>query len=396
MRWNRKWHSPRSLPRNLTEELVSRIRVSGPLTVAEYMRQCLTHPKWGYYTTKKHVLGRSGDFVTAPEVSSMFGEMIAVWCATVWSNSFREAGPFRLIELGPGKGSLMRDVLRGFDRWGHQPEFGDLPKEVKVSMVEASPVLRTTQCELLRPWIDKISWHSTLGEVPEDVPVIVIAQEFFDALPVHQFVRKDRGWCERMVDLDPDSGAEFPLRYVMSRGETVAIEVCRPFLEEASGDEIEVSPLAIATLENICHRIQSCPFGGAALIVDYGEVKPRPSSLRAIRDHQLEPCLANPGNADLSADVDFCALIRTARGVRDIEAFGPVTQDTFLHSLGIRFRLDRLMAQSADDQSKGALEKSYVRLTHPSEMGALYKAIALVKKGMAVPPAFEGDGPVCG
>ncbi|XP_067137774.1 protein arginine methyltransferase NDUFAF7, mitochondrial isoform X2 [Centruroides vittatus] len=359
--------------------LVSRIRAGGPLTLADYMNEVLTHPLQGYYTTK-NMIGKSGDFVTSPEVSQLFGELIAVWFVNEWIKVGRPS-PLNLVELGPGRGTLSADLLRVFSRF-LRPE-----EDIQLRLVEIGPLLSAVQEETLCPnrteaLLDRleyrrnvtrggvpVTWYRSLSDVPPAFSFYV-ANEFFDALPVHQLRKTEKGWREVLVDEDPEA-RECRLRYILSREET---PVCKLFRPEA-GDEretVEVCPRGLALTELLARRIKED--GGFALIIDYGHDGDGSDTFRAFRNHQPHHPLLDPGTADLTADVDFSSLRRAAGDA--VCVFGPVTQRTFLYRMGIRLRLNRLL-ESAPPDMREELRSGYETLTRQDRMGERFKFLAL-------------------
>jgi NADH dehydrogenase [ubiquinone] 1 alpha subcomplex assembly factor 7 len=363
----------------LEAHLRRRIALEGPLTVADYMAEALAHPEHGYYMGRDP-LGAAGDFVTAPEVSQMFGELLGLWCAVVW----RAAGapdPVRLVELGPGRGTLMADALRAARA---APDF---LAAVRLHLVEASPALKARQEEALAalPLAEPPRWHVGFDQVPEG-PLLLVANEFFDALPVRQFQRTPGGWSERLVDAGGPGGA---LRFVLAppRPEPHPLVrlACPEAAEAPAGAVVEVSPAGLALTHAIGERLEAD--GVAALIVDYGYVRGFGDTLQAVRRHAFHDPLAEPGAADLTAHVNFAALARAAAegGARPC---GPVGQGEFLSRLGIAARAEALAAGAGPD---GATEiaAALKRLIGPEEMGTLFKALALVPSARPAPPGFE-------
>jgi len=349
----------------LGEVLARQIRETGPITIAEYMSQCLQHPKHGYYATRDP-FGESGDFTTAPEISQMFGELLGLALAQAWLDRGAPA-PFKLVELGPGRGTLMADMLRAAD---HVPGF---TCAAKVHLVETSPVLREIQSKTIpRP----ITHHENLSDIPVG-PIFLVANEFFDALPIRQFVHDGESWRERIVGLD-DDGLAFGVS-----------DFTRPeFLEyrlddTRDGDLVEYSSVAQTILEELGRRI--CRDGGVALIVDYGDWRSLGDTLQALRNHQHEDVLSSPGAADLSAHVDFEAVGAAASPAQHSKL---TPQGVFLERLGITARAKNL----AGKLSKKELEShiaAHHRLTHAGEMGTLFKVMAIFAPDTPVPPGLS-------
>ena len=348
----------------LNDILRARIAAEGPMTLAEYMAICLLHPVHGYYTTRDP-FGRAGDFTTAPEISQMFGELLGLSLAQGWLD---QGAPERIVlaELGPGRGTLMDDALRAMRG------VPGLIDAVELHLVEASPVLRAEQESRLGTFAPR--WHSGVDTLPE-APLFLIANEFFDALPIRQFIRDGDGWRERVVGL-ADGALAFGLTDRAAQG---ALE--HRLADTADGDLVETCAAAQAITADIGRRIAE--HGGAALIVDYGSWGSLGDTFQALRAHQKADPLIGPGYADLTAHVDFAALVRDAPCARS----GPVPQGVFLERLGITAR-----AQSLARGLGGAALDSHVaahrRLTHPDEMGSLFKVIGLYPEHAAPPPGL--------
>jgi SAM-dependent MidA family methyltransferase len=348
----------------LARKLRRLIDANGPIGVDTFMAHCLGDPEHGYYMTRDP-LGARGDFITAPEVSQMFGEILGAWLIHAW----RLAGalaPARLVELGPGRGTLMADILRVAEK---APDFA---AAASVHLVETSPVLARRQAETLRG--RDVHWHSTLRELPAG-PMLLVANEFFDALPIRQFVRKDGAWRERVVGLDADARLSFGL------GPGRLLE--GP--DAPDGSVFEASPAAQALAAEIAARIAAAK--GAALVIDYGHAESvLGETLQAVRGHGYADPLEAPGEADLTAHVDFSALARCAAS-EGAAAHGPITQREFLLKLGLKERAARL-ASGADDATRTTLEAAVQRLSGPAGMGELFKVLALTWRGVE-PPPFE-------
>ena len=350
---------------DLARILARRIAATGPLSVADYMAECLLHPAHGYYSTRDP-FGAGGDFTTAPEISQMFGEMIGLFLAQCWLDQ-GQPDAFALAELGPGRGTLMADILRATRA---VPGFWDA---AKVHLVEASPTLRQIQRDRL-PDRD-VTWLEAAADLP-DMPLFLVANEFFDALPIRQFQRAEPGWHERQVGLRDDVltmglSAPAPLAMLAHRLD-----------DTAPGDLVELCPAAPAIVETIANRIAAR--GGVALIIDYGDWHSLGDTLQALRAHHPEDPLANPGQADLTAHVDFEALAQAATGV----AHTPMTpQGVFLERLGITARAQALAAKLSGPALDNHIA-AHRRLTHPSEMGTLFKTLALNPNVAPLPPGF--------
>jgi len=358
----------------LGELLARRIRVTGPLTVADYMVEALGHPQHGYYK-RGDPFGPEGDFITAPEISQMFGELLGAWCAAVWQSMARPA-PVRLVELGPGRGTLMADALRGTRK------VDGFHAAVDLHMVETSPLLRRMQAETLRKAAPLVApaWHDSFDEVPAG-PLLLVTNELFDALPIHQFEYQGGRWQERVIGLDADGeGFAFGLR---PPGATFCLAQLPP--SPRQGMTVEVCPAGIALAGAIGRRVVE--HGGAALIIDYGHDGHAPGdSLQAVRRHGRHDILADPGFADLAAHVDFGALARAARET-GAAVRGPVAQNTLLERLGIHARAD-VLRRNATPAQAADIGAATERLLHLQQMGTLFKALAIAHPSLPVSPGF--------
>ena len=337
--------------------------------LADFMAECLFHPQHGYYVAGDP-LGAGGDFTTAPEISQTFGEMLGLCLAQSWLDQGRPA-PFALAELGPGRGTLMADILRAARA---VPGFVEA---AQLHLVEASPALRARQGEALGA--AAAQWHAEAATLP-DLPLFLVANEFFDALPIRQFQRAaaGAGWHERVVTLGDDDA----LAFAWSAPAPVAALAAR-LADTAEGDIVELRPAAEVVIAVIAARIGA--HGGAALIVDYGDRRSQGDTFQAVRGHAPADPLAEPGRADLTAHVDFGALQDAAQGV-GVTAM--TRQGILLERLGITER-----AQALARRLTGPALESHVaahrRLTHPDEMGTLFKAVALHAHGAPLPPGFD-------
>ncbi|AHM04345.1 hypothetical protein roselon_01992 [Roseibacterium elongatum DSM 19469] len=350
----------------LKHRLISRIARTGPMTVADYMTECLLHPEHGYYTTQ-HPLGREGDFITAPEISQMFGELLGLWLAQVWMDQGAPA-PFTLAELGPGRGTLMSDVLRATRG---VPGFHDA---LSLHLVEASPTLRATQAETLTGY--RPTWHDTLETVPEG-PLFLLANEFFDALPIRQFQRgRADGWHERMVGAAQD-------RLIWGLAPPVPVAMLADRLATVTeGQIVETCAPATAIAGEIGRRL--CAGGGVALIVDYGEWDSIGDTFQAVAGHAPTDPLDSPGMADLTAHVAF-APIAAAACPAMASALTP--QGVFLERLGITARAQALAAGRPGPERE-AIVTAHRRLTHHEEMGNLFRMLALTPPDAPPPPGL--------
>jgi NADH dehydrogenase [ubiquinone] 1 alpha subcomplex assembly factor 7 len=348
------------------------ITEQGPISVATYMALALGHPRHGYYMTRDP-FGARGDFITAPEISQLFGESLAVWCALNW-DAMKRPLPVRFVELGPGRGTLMADLLRTLERVA--PALG---RGAEIHLVETSPVLRRAQEAALRE--RRVAWHDAFAQVPAG-PLLLVANEFFDALPVQQFLRAGQGWCERRVDWDEAAG-----RLVFRAGPPLPGAVPPALAAAPEGSVYESSAVAAALAAEIGARLAAAP--GAALIVDYGRRSPAAGdTLAAIQGGRKDADpLAAPGEADLTAHVDFAALAAALERGR-ARVWGPVTQGELLTSLGVKARLAALLARASPAQAE-PLESGARRLIAPEGMGTLFLALAATSPGLPAPPGFE-------
>lgn len=361
--------------RTLASQIRRLIKIGGPLTVAHYMNEALHNPSLGYYKKRKP-FGKNGDFITAPEISQMFGEMIGAWCLDCWQK-LGSPNPILLVELGPGRGTLLSDLWRVTSV---SKEFRDA---VQICLIEKSPTLKTLQQHQLSLLDSPPSpvWYENLSEVP-DGTILMVANEFFDALPVHQFVSGDAGWRERMVDCDPDDPDRF--RYVIAPNPTPATS----YLSESSdvGEEVEISPMGLTIALEVATRISKCR--GAALIVDFSS-KGAGFSLQAVREHQYHDPLVAPGEADLACAVNFEQLssLATKSGV---SVHGPLGQGEFLRSLGIDRRAENLMKNTGFDRTNSTndINSQLRRLTEPHLMGELFKVLAITSNELRNLPGF--------
>jgi NADH dehydrogenase [ubiquinone] 1 alpha subcomplex assembly factor 7 len=357
----------------LADKIARRIRAEGPLSVAAYMAVALYDPELGYYATR-HPIGAAGDFVTAPEISQIFGELIGLWCALMWERIERP-DPVVLAELGPGSGALAADLMRAA---AALPEFR---RAIRLYLVEASPMLRAEQRRRLGA--AEPVWLARAEDLPQGA-MLVVANEFLDALPVRQLVRGPRHWCERMIALDPEGRFAFvagPENPALSRLVPEDLRETAP-----PGAIFELCPPALALAAALGHRLKDGP--GAALFIDYGRLESvTGSSLRAVRRHQPADVLSAPGGADLSAGVDFAAFAKGAVAA-GAEAHGPLPQGRFLDRLGAAARLAALSARASPAQRE-KLQSGLDRLLDPEQMGTLFKVMALTPPGSPAPPGFN-------
>ncbi|MCJ2013061.1 class I SAM-dependent methyltransferase [Methylobacterium sp. J-076] len=350
----------------LGREIAALIRETGPIGIDRYMALCLGHPVHGYYRTRDP-LGARGDFTTAPEISQMFGELIGAWAAWV-HRAMGAPAPLLLAELGPGRGTLMADALRALASAAPGTR-------IAPHLVETSEVLRQAQAQRLAG--TGATWHDSPDTLP-DGPAIILANEFFDCLPVRQFVRTAAGWHERLVGLGEDAGLAFGL----SPEPVAGIAADMP-----TGAVVSVPGPALALVRGLARRV--CAQGGVLLLVDYGHVRPGyGDTLQALADHAFADPLAAPGEADLTCHVDFAALGLAAREA-GAAVHGPVDQADFLTGLGLHERAGRLKLR-ADATQADAIDAAVARLTdrRPEGMGCLFKVMAIAAPGLGPLPGL--------
>ncbi len=357
-------------------EIRRRIALNGPLNLARYMSLCLVHEEHGYYM-KKDPLGVLGDFTTAPEISQMFGELIGLWCAGIWQSMGAPAN-MHLVELGPGRGTLMADALRAIRR--ALPQF---MAAINVHLVETSPVLREKQADALRLSGIVPHWHERVGDVPPG-PVIFIANEFFDALPIYQYQKTQSGWRERLVGAAGGQGFRMALSPVIAKNTSLPEKLCKA----AIGDVAEISPARDKVVKTISKRLARQ--AGAALIIDYGHVKTaHGDTFQAVKNHQYTNPFHSPGNADLTSHVDFEHMGNIAfEGGAAVH--GPITQGEFLTRLGIKARA-QVLAGRGDGEVKIQIKNALKRLTDAGQMGELFKVLCLTSPTPVAPLPFNNQ-----
>ena len=416
----------------LGKDLQYYIKMRGAISLHDYIAQTSNHPMYGYYTQQQKTqvkIGQAGDFITSPEISQLFGEMVAVWLISVWT-SLGSPAKVRLVELGPGKGTLMKDILRV------AAKFPAFHAAIAVHMVEISDSMRQLQREALgcastSHDADKctattsggvaVTWHTMFSQIPapSTEPLLLVAQEFLDALPVHQFVYTEKGWREKLVDVDdsPADTDKLHFRSVLARSTTPAV---RAFFGDTTttkvveadidalrkdvgatapssagaalkvGDEIEICPLALATVEDIAKQLVTC--GGAGLVIDYGEVFTQGDSLRGFKNHQQVSIYSEPGLVDITSDVDFAACAKYA-AKKGATVHGAVTQGEFLMRMGIVERLEHLISlESTTEEQATAMVASFRKIVGDAAddgMGKRFKVMAIASPKVAV-DGFDG------
>ena len=362
----------------LLSEIRNLITSSGPMPVWRYMELCLMHPKHGYYLSRDP-LGREGDFITSPEVSQMFGELLGLWAASVWK-AIDSPPLLRLIEIGPGRGTMMADALRALR------VLPPLYQALSVHLVEVNPVLRDKQKATLSN-SRNVTWHDTIDDVP-DGPSVIFANEYFDVLPIHQAVKAQNGWHERTIEIDDDG----KLTFGTAPDPIPRFEVLLPPLVRAApvGAVFEWRP--DAEIMKIASRVRDQD--GAALIIDYGHLRSDAGdTFQAIARHSFTDPLKDPGQADVTAHVDFQALARAAEDL-GVGVHGPVPQGDFLRRLGIENRAISLMAKASHEVSEdiaGALK----RLVGGGRggMGQMFKVLGISEPNLATLAGFTDEKP---
>ena len=354
----------------LANDLRRMILAEGPITVERYMALCLGHPEHGYYMTRDP-LGAAGDFTTAPEISQIFGELIGLWVAQCWLD-MGEPNPVYVVECGPGRGTLLKDALRA------ALVVPGLREAVRIELIETSPVLKTKQQQMLGDCGVPVAWHLELATLPKGAPIIVIGNEFLDALPIRQYVFQEGQWHERLVGIQADHFV-----FGLERERETAIAQDAP-----QGSVLELGVAAAGFLKELAQRLKSQ--GGVALFLDYGHEKSGfGDTLQAIKRHSFVDPLEGPGEADLTAHVDFEALTRLAHSV-GLHHYGPLEQAVFLRALGLDTRAENLVSKAQNDDQRHAISSAHRRLTDitPTGMGRLFKAVAFAAPNQPAPPAF--------
>lgn len=358
----------------LEGEIIADIRANGPMGIDRFMALALGHPRHGYYMTRDP-LGLAGDFVTAPEISQIFGELLGLVAAIVWQ-ALGEPPRVALVELGPGRGTLMMDALRAAKAL---PGF---TAALEVHLVETSPVLQRAQAQMLKDSGAAPRWHASIETLPDDCPLIILANEFFDALPVRQFQRFEGQWRERMVGIGKDGALALGLDPRPLAGLS---------LDAPEGAVFETSPASLDIARRLSERLVHQR--GMMLAIDYGHAQfSFGETLQAVRRHRFAPVLGDPGEADITAHVDFASLAIAAKrgGAR---VFPVITQASLLERLGIRHRAD-ILKRNAPDPAQ--IDEAVARLagTGQNAMGMLFKALAMTSPDLAPPPAFDQPDPL--
>ncbi|KAM5318851.1 protein arginine methyltransferase NDUFAF7, mitochondrial [Glossophaga mutica] len=366
----------------MLRHLTYKIKSTGPITVAEYMKEVLTNPATGYYVYRD-MLGEKGDFITSPEISQIFGELLGIWFVSEWMANGKSAA-FQLVELGPGRGTLAEDILRVFSQLGsvlknceisiHLVEVSQKLSEIQALTLteEKVPLQRSAASPVYMKGVTKsgipISWYRDLQDVPKGYS-FYLAHEFFDVLPIHKFQKTPQGWREVLIDIDPQGSDK--LRFVLAPCATPA----QAFIQhDETRDHVEVCPDAGVIIQELSQRIALT--GGAALIADYGHDGTKTDTFRGFCGHKLHDVLIAPGTADLTADVDFSYLRRMVQG--RVASLGPITQQMFLKNMGIDVRLKVLLDKSAEPSLRQQLLQGYDILMNPKKMGERFNFFALL------------------
>jgi NADH dehydrogenase [ubiquinone] 1 alpha subcomplex assembly factor 7 len=349
---------------SLAEIIRAHIAHYGPMTVQDYWTLCLSHPQHGYYI-KQDPLGRAGDFVTAPEISQMFGEMIGIWIADIWLK-MQMPSPFILVECGAGRGTMMEDLLRA------TRNIPGLHAALEVHIIETSPYLRDIQKQRLADY--RVTWHDVLSDVPDHAPLVILGNEFLDAVPIRQVVRAGQAWRERMIGIEEDHLA-FGLGADIPQSDKI---------ETPEGAVFEFSPLREAIWSEIVRRVKTQ--AGAALMIDYGyTVASFGDTFQAVKNHAYADVLAEPGEADLTSHVNFARLADLAKDLHP----RMTTQRNFLRQMGIEMRA-QVLAKSATLEQAEELQAGLSRLINADQMGDLFKALAISHPAYLEPAGFEG------
>ncbi|CAI5755856.1 unnamed protein product [Candida verbasci] len=405
---------------NLTDFFKNTIKLTGPISLSAFMRQCLTHPEFGYYTTRDPLNLKTGDFITSPEISSVFGEMLGIWYFTTWQSQNRPK-QMRFIEFGPGKGTLINDILLTFNKLIRKVQ-GDV--KIKIIMIEASNVLRKEQWKLLceesnafetteegfnrsvTKWNNDIVWMDTEKSIKKDetgqIANYIISHEFFDALPIKSFIKQDDNtWRELVVENSElvenklgiegseetkDFDVDFHLTISPKETPSSMIpKLSKRYKDLPVGTRIEICPDAELYIMKMVQLLNEN--NGAVLVVDYGTTASVPeNSLRGIYKHKFVSPFYKPGDVDLSIDVDFGNLVKLTESLSQV--FGPLNQGDWLHNIGIGYRIDQLIKSTTDESKQDKIYESYKRLTDDEQMGKIYKFLALLPKGSKKPIGF--------
>ena len=356
------------MKKNFETYIKNLIEINGPISIAQFMSEQINSPKYNYYEKDTEKIGAKGDFITSPEISQTFGELIGLWCANIWwlMNSPKK---FNLIELGPGNGTLMKDALRALTI------VPDFLKYAEIHLVENSSFLQKQQTNKLNSEF-KIFWHKDISTIP-DHPNIIISNEFLDTFPIHQYELTHSGWAERYIGLDKNNNFCYINQHIN-----------KEFLKQLNsfpiGSVFEYSPSLNSFFESLAIKLKL--FGGIALFIDYGyEDQINASTIRAISNHKFVDIFDHMGKTDLSAHVNFGALISLSKKI-GVHNYGVVTQGSFLKKLGIRHRVDKLL--ETNPKYKEDIINANLKLTNKNEMGEIFKVLAISEKLLDNLPGF--------
>lgn len=375
---------------SIMEILKEKIKLSGPISVADYMHIVATNPTQGYYM-KKEVIGQGGDFITSPEISQLFGEILAIWFYAE-TKKMGTAKPLQIVELGPGKGTLLLDILRVLNRLGYKTP------DLSLHLVEISSTMQSVQANRLcisHREVDldlphnhegetvsgiKVYWYNDLTKVPKNFSWY-IAHEFFDVLPIHKFEKTDKGWRELLIDID---GQDKLYYRIAAEANSAVNTLVRPPLDAGDKTELEISAKSLSIAQQLAHRVDK--YGGLALVADYGHEGEKGDTFRAFHKHQVVNPLENPGQCDLTADVDFSQLRVAAAKTPSVENYalvmGPVNQKNFLERCLAEARLEILMKNAKSDEDRVKIKLCYEMLVDPNKMGERFKFMAFYPSTM--------------
>ena len=353
---------------DLSVQIKAKIEQDGPISIYDFMKHALHTAESGYYTGQPFIIGKKGDFITAPEISQLFGELIGLWCLNIWKLNGSPT-TFNLVELGPGRGTLMKDLLRATK---NAPDFHNA---MNICLVEINKDLILKQQKQIKH--KSIQWFMNYEEVPHGFSII-IANEFFDALPINQYTKRQGDWYINMVDLNSDKNHlyinQFDTNYEMKD----FLSSKYPYIEDDG--IVEIQDEAALVMGKIATNVTN--YGGAALVIDYGytESKYRTfiSTLQAIKNHKYSPIFEEIGNADISSHINFTALYDIAKLYKTY-AYGPVNQNDFLAKMYIDVRKNILLLK-ANEKQKAQILSGYDRLMSPNQMGSLFKVLAITDK----------------
>jgi NADH dehydrogenase [ubiquinone] 1 alpha subcomplex assembly factor 7 len=350
----------------LRNHFIKKIKLQGPISVAEFMTDCLLSPKKGYYNLE-NTIGNKGDFITAPEISQIFGELIGLSFVDYWHQCKKPKSPI-ITDLGGGKGTMLDDCLRAISKVDK-----NLRKFIQPTFVESSNTFKKKQKKIIP---DSHSFGE-IDEIPDGF-LMLYANEFFDALPIHQFIKINNKWHERLIDLDLNNNLEF----IADNKPSLYEKILPKNLQ--NNEIIEFSPAAIQIVSSLTKRVLAT--GGIILIIDYAlSDKDTFGSLQAVKDHKYIDPLCNPGNSDLSSKVNFSILIKVAEEL-NAKVYGPIKQNALLKNLGIELRCEQLIQNNPS--KKKSIINDYNRLTANNGMGDIFEAIAITPQNLLKPAGF--------